>query len=274
MPIRSLVWACAFWLLTATAATAETIVLVQGYLATAGNWRQTGVTTALHLSGWRDAGHLGMTQGVVDARMTQPATGDRLFTIDLPTEAPVAIQSGLLARYVDHLRSDRPGERIVIVGHSAGGVVARHMMVTRPHLAIAALVTIASPHMGTPAAELGSFFGHTPMAWFAPMMGLSTLNRSQVLYADLWRDSPGTHLGWLNRQRHPAAQYVAVVRIGGSADVRGGDSIVDGWSQDLNAVPALHGTALRVTAVGEHGLNHGDGPLLAQILWGLRGPAL
>lgn len=272
MQNRALLLAIFVWLSGSLGASAETLVLVQGYLGSAGSWRNTGIVASLNGAGWQDAGHLALTPAGI-AGFTAPSTAvNRLYTVDLPTEAPIALQADLLAQYVSYLRGRHGNERMVLIGHSAGGVVARRMMVTKPSLAIAALITIASPHLGTPAAELGSFVGSTPMAWMTPFVGLSTINRSQVLYADLWREGPGTHLGWLNRQPHPAAQYVSVVRIGGAIGPAGGDDFVDGWSQDLNSVAALYGTAMRVESVGEHGLTPFDGPMLIDILQRLSPP--
>lgn len=274
MQVRALLLALVVSMMSSLAASAETVVLIQGYLGSAGSWRHTGIVAALDRAGWRDAGHLSLSPAGMAGAVAQWDSDNRVYTVDLPTEAPIAVQAGFLARYVSHLRQ-RHGvdERMIFVGHSAGGVLARHLMVTRPNLAAAALITIASPHLGTSAAELGSFVGSTPMSWVTPLMGLSTINRSQILYSDLWREGPGTHLGWLNRQPHPSAQYVSVVRVGNSSGPAGGDDIVDGWSQDMNNVVALRGAAMRVDTLGGHGLIPLDGPVLIDILRRLQPPS-
>ncbi|MEQ1711567.1 MAG: hypothetical protein ABL908_09200, partial [Hyphomicrobium sp.] len=130
--VRALVLAVAVWVAGPAIAMAETIVLVQGYLGSAGSWRSSGVGPILHGAGWRDGGHLSMHQGgVIEAPSGQP--GNRRFmTIDLMTEAPIMVQADALGAYVAHIRRKSPGERIVLVGHSAGGVVARLFMVRQP----------------------------------------------------------------------------------------------------------------------------------------------
>ena len=89
--------------------------------------------------------------------------------------------------------------------------------------------------------------------------GLDTINRSKGLYWDLGREYPTTLLFWLNRQPHPKAFYVSIVRMGG-------DEWVPPYSQDMNDVPALHGKAQTVTTGGTHSLHLADGPLLASLL--------
>lgn len=264
--VRALVLAAAVWVAGPVAAMAETIILVQGYLGSAGGWRNSGVGPILHGAGWRDGGHLSMHPGgVIDASSGQP--GNRRFiTVDLMTEAPIVVQADTLGAYVAHIRRHAPGERIVLVGHSAGGVVARLFMVRQPQAGIAGLVTIASPHLGSGWAELAGMVGSTPAAWMAPFFGMGTLNRSQALYHDLSREHPNNLLGWLNRQPHPAAAYVAVVRVRDGQRPVAGDSMVEGPAQDLNTVPALAGRAETVLSPGDHGLRPDDGLLIASIL--------
>lgn len=249
------------------AANADTLVLVQGYLGTAGSWRASGIVPILHQRGWTDAGHLYVgPNGRLVSTVAAPQSTNRLYTLDLPTEAPIAVQAQVLSANVAEIASRHPGEKIAVAAHSAGGVVARYEMVTNPKTQIGTLVTIASPHLGTSTAEVGSMIGNSPLSWVAPFFGASTINRSQVLYRDLWRDGPYTMLGWLNRQPHPKARYVSVIR---SADVRApyaGDSVVAGWSQDMNVVPALAGRAERFVSPGDHGLRTDDGLLIADLL--------
>ncbi len=270
-PTRGLLAACALGGLTsmgfAKNATADTLVLVQGYLGSAGSWRVSGIVPLLHQRGWTDAGHLYLgPSGRILSTLPAPKTTNRLYTLDLPTEAPIALQAQVLSANIADVAQRHPGEKIAIAAHSAGGVVARYEMVTNPNTQIATLVTIASPHLGTSTAEVGSMIGNSPLSWVAPFFGASTINRSQILYRDLWRDGPYTMLGWLNRQPHPKARFVSVIR---THDVRApyaGDSVVAGWSQDMNVVPALAGRAERVVSPGDHGLRTDDGRLIADLL--------
>lgn len=249
----------------AVGAAADTVVLIQGYLGSAGSWRGTGIAAVLHQAGWRDGGHLSVAPGGVVQAMPGEPGARRFVTVDLPTEAPTVLQADVLGSYLAAIRAKLPKEPIVLVGHSAGGIVARLFMVRHPDAGITGLVTIASPHLGTSAAEMGSFIGSTPMSWFAPMFGLDTINRSQVLYHDLWRERPTNLLGWLNRTPHPKAKYVSIIRSSDGSPVSG-DGWVAGYSQDMNWVPALKGSARTVVTPGNHGLRAADGALLTGIL--------
>lgn len=266
LSLRALITALALWCMAPGIAAADTVVLVQGYLGSAGSWRHSGIGQILHGAGWRDGGHLTMHPGGV-AETFPGHTGDRRFvTIDLMTEAPIGVQADALAAYIAYIRQRQPSERVILVGHSAGGVVARLFMVRQPQAGVAGLVTIASPNLGSGWAELANFVGSTPAAWVAPFFGMSTLNRSQALYHDLSREHPNNLLGWLNRQPHPKAVYVAVVRVVDASRPVAGDTMVEGPAQDLNTVPALAGRAETILSPGDHGLRPGDGVLLTTIL--------
>lgn len=250
-------------------AAADTLVLVQGYLGSAHSFRASGVAGALVGRGWQDAGHLvvGPDGRFHAAPATSPTPAARRFyTIELPTEAPIALQARILGDGLASLAARHGTEPLDVVGHSAGGIVARFAAVTDRRFTLRTLLTIASPHLGTEAAEVGSFIGNSPLAWITPFFGAGTINRSQALYQDLWRERPGTALGWLNRQPHPRLRYVSVIR---SADPRlphAGDDVVAGWSQDMNGVPALRGSSEIVVTPGGHGLQPEDGPLIADLL--------
>ena len=245
------------------AARAEVAVLVPGYLGGPGDGRTSGITGSLERAGWRDGGDLGRRPGPTSGP-AQGGMGPRTFyTLALPTEAPLGPQAQVLGGYLDLIRARHPGEGLTLVGHSAGGVVARLYMVQNPRSGVTTLVSIASPHLGTDTAEIGALLGQTPLAMFAPMVGAGTLNRSQGLYRDLSRENPQSVLFWLNRQPHPPARYVSVVR---SDDSLLGDLVVPTWSQDMNQVPALRGRSARVEVQDGHGLSAADGRVLTEIL--------
>ena len=248
----------------ASAAHADTLVLVQGYLGSAASWRMSGATARLEQAGWRDAGHLIAGPGGIFKAGPNPGSANRYFTITLPSEAPIAIQAGYLAAYLRQIRKARPaGEPLIVAGHSAGAVVARMVMVTGKGAGVSTLITIASPNRGTARAEQGLALAYSPVGWFAPMFGAGTLNRSRALYADLMRERPGSLLGWLNHASHPKARYIAIVRVNhGTA----GDDIVPAWSQDLNGVAALAGHVETYAAPGAHSINANDGLIIASLL--------
>ena len=256
-----------FWLVAPVqTAFADTLVLVQGYLGSGAGWRNAGIAASLQRGGWQDAGHLHPAPyGAL--RLGPPPRGTKRFvTVSLPTEAPVLVQADVLARYIHWLENHFKEDRFVLIGHSAGGVVARAYMVRSRNPKIKGLITIAAPHLGTVLAEKGLAVGNSPLGWFAPFFGAGTINRSRALYADLSRERPGNLVGWLNRQPHPEAKYYAIIRASTPAAPAAGDNISAAFQQDLNQVAALRGRARTIIAPGPHALMPADGPLILNIL--------
>jgi triacylglycerol lipase len=255
-----MLWGC-----FAGAAQAESLFLLQGYLGGQHSWRESGATALLERAGWQHGGNLRMDgAGTVGGRLAEDGPR-RYYTVSFPTEAPLSVQADFLGRYVRTAQGWHPGETLVLAGHSAGGVAARLLMVRDRPEGISTVVSIASPHLGTNTAELGALAGSTPLAWFAPLVGGDTINRARTLYHELVRERPGTFLYWLNRQAHPQARYVSIIRSDSEGTVFG-DLIVPTWSQDMNNVFALRGRAERVLVPGSHALTQADGASLLRIL--------
>ena len=236
-----------FLLITLTAvwaptAQAEALVMIQGYLSKGGSWRDSGITQALQRHGWRDGGQLVARSGQVRTSRPDAKGPRRFYTLALHSDAPLRVQVQELAGYLDFVRDRHPGESLLFVGHSAGGVLGRLYMVQHPDAGVSTLISIASPHLGTESAELGLAAGRSPLGFFSQFLGPDdTLNRSKGLYYDLVRERPGTLLYWLNHQPHPPARYISIVR---STDLSWiGDLVVPEWSQDMNQVYALRGRA-------------------------------
>jgi len=175
------------------------------------------------------------------------------------------IQLRYMEQYLDIVQKLHPKESLFLSGHSAGGVLGRLYMVQHPNVPVGALITFASPHLGTDSAEFGAKAGSSPLGWFAPLLGGGTLNRSQGLYYDLVREQPGSLLFWLNRQEHPLSRYISVVREDDGL-LNLGDLVVPAWSQDMNHVVALMGRASKIVTHRGHGLTKQDGELLLKIL--------
>lgn len=248
---------------------AALLVLVHGYQSGAGAWVSSGVVSRLAAHGWTPAGLL-TPQGLM-APVTDDGLG-KLLLAELPSEAPLAVQAGQLLNGLRILRRHHPEEHLVLVGHSAGGVVARMALVLgNGQLGNTVLITIASPHLGTARAAqaLEAADLPFPVSWMADVVGgprYRSLKRSWPLLTELAM-APGSGLRWLNRQSHPAARYVSVVRST-PGSIRG-DALVPGYSQDMNNVPALTGRSERVVVSGPHGLLPADGTMLTRILAGL-----
>jgi len=232
-------------------ASADVVILVHGYLGTADSWQNSGVTTALEQQGWQP-----------NPRTVKEKA---FYVVNLPSEASIDIQATYLHRFLQQLRQAYPDDRMVLVGHSAGGVVSRLVMVKHPTLKIYGLISIATPHLGTAKAEDALFVSRTPLSWMTPMVGAGTLNRSRGLYQDLVREKPGSLLGWLNQQPHPDAEYVSIIRSNASG--QGADNIVPLYSQDMRNVKALKGKAKSYRLDVEHTLSKPDGQAITGVLF-------
>lgn len=239
---------------------ADVVVLMHGYQSSVGAWSETGIDRALSAAGWRFGGRLFDSRGVVTLDGPGADGVEKSFyTVSLPHESMLWTQADFLHAYLTTLRAWHPDEQFILVGHSAGGVVARLYMVRHSEFPARALITVASPHLGSEAADIAGLVGNTPLAMMAPMVGLGTLNRSRGLYHDLSADRADSVLYWLNRQEHPVAQYVSIVR-------RDGDLLMARRSQDLRNVPSLRYRARSIETNGGHSLEADDGRLLVELL--------
>lgn len=274
--MKRLILAVLFLLLTMTAlsARAEVVVLIHGYLSGAGNWDESGVTTVLQQHGWQRAGVYTAGPGGVGFI---PAPGmqasNKFYAVDLPSEAPVLVQVYQLQGILTAIAQRHAQEPVVLVGHSVGGVVARAALVRGNFPDVRALITIASPHLGTWRAEqaLDATDISFPFSLVTDFFGgdlYHTARRSRGLYVDLVRPYPGSLLFWLNSQPHPDITYVSIVRAETAPGM--GDYVVPAYSQDMNNVPALQGRSTLVTIPANHGLAPQDGAIIVNQLANLR----
>lgn len=249
---------------------ADVLVLVHGYLSGAQSWDTSGVTAVLQRQGWRHAGvYVAGPSGVYLVPAPVGKSGNRYYTVDLPSEAPVVVQAFQLREMLATINRSHGSEPVYIAGHSAGGVVARAALVNASIGNIRALITIASPHLGTYRAEQALDVTDIPFPFsiLPDIFGgdiYDTARRSRSLYVDLVRPRPGTLLFWLNSQPHPDILYFSIVR--GQESVAMGDFVVPGYSQDMNNVPVLQGRSTRISIPREHGLDVLDGGVIANLL--------
>jgi pimeloyl-ACP methyl ester carboxylesterase len=247
--------------LQVTIAKADTMVLIHGYLGDVSSWDASGITTVLQQHGWQRAG-VYVPGGVL--QVNDVAEGNRYYLVDLPSEAPVAIQANHLRPMLTQIASLHPEDKIILVGHSAGGVVARLMVVEQVVPNIDTLITIASPHLGTPMAADALDYADTgfPFSMFQRFFNNDLYHltrRGSGLFVDLLAPRPGNLLFWLNSREHPGIHYYSVVR-------QAGDQLVPGFSQDMNNVPVLRGqSGLLVEGLG-HTLRPDDGQGILSIL--------
>jgi len=265
------IWLSIALILSPGVAAAETLMLIQGFLANGEGWRDSGVTHILTQAGWQDAGELSLAQESVRSDQPPAPALRRFYTVDLPTYTPLMVQAQRLGRYIDFVRERHPYSALILAGHSAGGVLARLYMVQHKAQPFAALITVASPHLGTPIADLGLAAGERALSWMATLIGKDALDYSWGLFRDLEVERPHNFLGWLNHQPYPPAIYTSIVHEPRAPYIRSlSDWLVPAWSQDMNDVYALHGRTDTVVVSAGHGLCPADGRLLVRILERLR----
>jgi triacylglycerol lipase len=265
-------------LLVTSTASADVAVLVHGYASDAGTWEASGVNRELALRGWSPAGVITPLPagGVQWAPGQVQPSANSTVSVNLPAEAPLRVQAGLLGVALQAVRQRYPQQSLILVGHSAGGVVARMLVVGNNPFGVSTLVTIASPHLGTVRAAQGldvvdakPFFCPGPGIDFLKSVfggsGYRYLRHSRGVLLDLLPAESGNLLYWLNQQPHPDLAYYAIVR---QTPFALGDEWVPAYSQDLNNVPALSGRAQLLYSSTGHTLSPQDGVLLAGILNG------
>ena len=255
----------------ATVARADVLVLVHGYLSGAQSWDARGITAVLERHGWQRGGvYVTDPAGIHLVPALDGVGGRTFYTVDLPSEAPILIQAFQLRQILQAIDARHPGEPLTLAGHSAGGIVARAALVRGDIGNARALITIASPHLGTGRAEqaLDATDIPFPFSIVTDFFGGETYDtamRSRSLFVDLVRPRPGSLLFWLNSQPHPDIKYVSVVR--GQPAMLTGDYVVPGYSQDMNNIPALRGRSSLVKVNNtNHGLTVLDGSVILSVL--------
>ena len=243
---------------------ADIALLIHGYQSSGHNWRERGVVNRLHGNGWYDGGHFTYgPQGVIGPTERGDLV-NTVYTLDLPDEAPILYQAEALNKDLQHIRNMAKDERLILIGYSAGGVVARAAMVIHPEHRVSQLITITSPHRGTEAAYFANIIARSPMGDMADWIGLDSLPRSRHLFSDLRPESQGTFLYWLNRQAHPWASYVSIIRA--ENRFTGGDALIPKRSQDMRYIPAIGQRARVIPTPGDHELSPRDGIVLSKVL--------
>ncbi len=253
-----------------TASYAETVVLVHGYLSNSNDWKETKVTQPLQQAGWDYGGNYTHTKTAQFDIATPPleqvkAKGKKYFTVDLPADAPIETQAYVLGFYLKHLYEQRK-EPLVLIGHSAGGVVARAWLTMPQAQPTKALITIASPHLGTPLADLAALSVKTPLNEAVRILGLKNFRKSKAVFSDLQKEKQGNFLYWLNRQQHPDIRYVSVIRRQKTGLLKKFDYVVPRKSQDMNNVWAIRGHSAVLLTEGDHYLSETDGTYIKDLL--------
>ena len=257
-------------LLASGLAQADIVVQIHGYLGSASSWDYSGINSELSKKRWQKAGNVFMTP--YGSMMTQYSEGNSkkpIYSVELPSKAPIMVQANILEQMIQDLQKRHPNEKITLVGHSAGGIVARLKLVKFGAGNVNRLITIASPHLGTGLAvyALKETSDMPPIEFIKDIFGGSTYDTaksSKGLLVDLVPVRPGSFLDWLNHQPHPGIEYISIIR--GQDHVRSGDQIVPGFSQDMNQVAALRGRSKVFFVPTSHYLSPVDGNYLNVLL--------
>ena len=274
--MKQLTWSFVLLVVTAVnTAAADVLVLVHGYLGSAQSWAEAGVLDRLQQRGYRPVAMYGYGAGGVLRLPLGSAEAKRpIYTVNLPSQAPIAIQADWLAAYLRDVRKQHPDEPIVLAAHSAGGLVARMTLVRHGRMGVSHLITIATPHFGTgraiqalDATDRGGMFGFVKSWLVRRKTGdalYATVQQSRGVLFDLAPPAPGNMLFWLNQQPHPKIRYTAIMRTG--TFQMPGDQVVPPMSQDLNRVPALAGQVKTYQMAQGHLLTPQDGDLIGNLL--------
>ncbi len=249
-------------------AVADIAVLIHGYHSSGSIWRYKGITSLLMSRGWQDAGDYLPDGRVIFYGSSLSDTGNYLITVELPSEAPIEIQAAQLSQYLNALTEQYPQQKLHLIAHSAGGIVARLALVNdyaaQHKYNVAQLITIATPHLGSPIANMADRASDTPIGFFAPIIGADEINRAEILYKQLGNEDKNHFLFWLNRQPHPPMHYTSIIRADGS--ILDGDWLVPPLSQNMAFVPAIGAKARIIPTPGEHELKYADGLVLLNLL--------
>jgi len=254
---------------------ADVLVLVHGWRSNADSWMNSGVHAVLTRNGWQDAGMTEMSPGGIRLlQLNKPTGKNKLYRVNLPAHLGLQAQADFLRPQLNYLRQLNVGEKFIIAAHSAGGIVSRMVLTQQNMPEIEALITIASPHLGTPRAAEGLDIGHSK-PFFCPGPGLEIvkniiggddyryLRHSDALLVDLLPARQGSILNWLNQQAHPNIHYHSIIKQLSGSD---NDGVVPVFSQDMNNILRVQGQSTTHRTFSNHALNPLDGELIVKIL--------
>ncbi len=249
-------------------ASPDVLILVHGFLGSAHSWEHSGINSILQKHGWKRSGVVNQVGMIPTADIEAE---QKVYSVELPSIAPIAVQTDLLSRQINLIQAIHPDEPVVLVGHSAGGVVARLLLVRHGLANAKALITIASPHLGTGRAleALEATDDLFPISLLKDIFAgeiYDLVRDSWGVLLDLTPAYPGTMLYWLNQQPHPDIAYISIMRQG---SVGLGDELVPSFSQDMNNVYALSGKSVNHMLPVSHSLQAADGVKLVEILQSL-----
>ena len=263
-------------LLAGLPAGADVLVLVHGFLGSDRSWLESGVIEILDRNGYPLAGIYYPSAGGMLFQSTGRRSDNAVYAVNVPSTAPIALQADWLSTYLRDIHARHPDDPITLIGHSAGGVVARLSLVRDHPAGVVRLITIAAPHLGTWRAlealdavdSDGLPILRDIKKWEVKRRigdwAYYTLKASQGVLHDLVPPRPGTFLYWLNLQPHPDIDYISIIRSG--TFFMPGDRLVPPFSQDMRRVPAIGPKARAYTMAQGHLLSPLDGQVIVNLL--------
>jgi len=251
---------------------AKTLVFIHGFLGDAASWRENQVTLPLDYTAWVNGGVYRYTPYGVSMTNVAAMSGRNIYyAVNLPSKAGIVEQSLWLNQQLSAIYAARQ-EPLILVGHSVGGVVARYWLVIQNHVPVSALATIATPHLGTPHAEIAY---HASKPFTSALERFLPIDVPEQLLRDIRPESKGqaasNFLFWLNRQKHPDIAYLSIIRRNNvkafsNYTKRDFDLVVPPYSQNMNYVYALRGRSRVVLQDQDHLLSPQDGVWLARFV--------
>lgn len=248
-----------------TSTQAKTVILIHGLDADRSTWYKQRAVEGLFSSGFQDAtSTLFIDPKELKAKQNTRKKNDVFYTIDLPWYEPLESQAKTLRetlKYIHQLRK----EPLILVGHSTGGGVAILYLLSKEQVPVDSLITIASPHLGSPWAEVTWRALASPMGDFFDLMGADKWSQADRL---LWQLSPSVKnnlIHWMNLQSHPNIRYISIVHNNARPSTKM-DLVIPAISQNMNYVFALKGHSEVYKIKARHSLSRQDGILLARIL--------
>lgn len=253
---------------------ADVLVLIHGFLGSDRSWLESGVIDVLNRNGYPLAGIYSPAHRSFNFTSLGRVERNAVYTLNLPSTAPIGLQADWLNLFLTDVRKRHPDEPITLVGHSAGGVVARMLLVRHRPQGVTRLITIAAPHLGTwrayqalDAVDTNGLFGRFKRWEVKRRIGgplYYTLKASRGVLFDLTPPRPGNLLFWLNAQQHPAIEYVSIIRSG--TLYMPGDHFVPPFSQDMRRLPPIGRDSLAYLSPQGHLLSPQDGQVIANLL--------
>lgn len=116
-------------------------------------------------------GHAGFDRILADyfygVKHALRGVGATAYTPQVPGWNSDEVRGEILLAYIEELLATTGANKVNLIGHSQGGSTSRYVAAVRPDL-IASITTIATPHYGSPVADL---VNDTPLEGLAVTLG-------------------------------------------------------------------------------------------------------